>query len=48
MPFRSQAQARKLAVLTGQGKVSFKAFKEWANATKDLSKLPERLKKKKK
>ena len=47
MPFKSQAQARKLAMLTAQGKFPMKAFKEWAHATKNLAKLPEHLKKKK-
>ncbi len=43
--FRSQAQARKIAELAGQGKFPVGKFFEWANATKDLSKLPERKKK---
>lgn len=44
MSFKSQAQAKKIAKLTALGKFPMKVFKEWANATKDLSKLPERKK----
>lgn len=46
MPFKSQAQARKLAVLTAQGKFPKAKFEEFANATKNFKKLPDRLKKK--
>lgn len=46
MPFKSKSQARKLAMLTAQGKFPKKAFEEWANATKSYKRLPEKLKKK--
>jgi len=46
MPFKSKAQARKLAILTAQGKFPKKSFEEWAHATKNFKKLPERKKKK--
>lgn len=45
MPFKSKAQAKKLAVLTAQGKFPKAKFEEWANATKNYSRLPERKKK---
>lgn len=46
MPFKSKAQARKLAMLAGQGKFPMKSLYEWASATKNFKRLPERLKKK--
>lgn len=46
MPFKSQAQAKKLAILTAQGKFPMKSFREWANATPSLKKLPKKVKKK--
>ena len=45
MPFKSKAQIRKLAVLTKQGKFSKEKFMEFAHATKNAKKLPERVKK---
>ena len=46
MPFSSKAQARKFAVMAGQGKISMKTFREWSNETKNYDKLPEHKKKK--
>ena len=46
-PFRSKAQARKLAVLTAQGKFSQKAFQEWAESTVSWKSLPDKIKKQK-
>jgi len=45
MPFKSKAQARKLAVMTAKGEFPKKKFEEWANKTKSWEKLPERKKK---
>ncbi len=44
-PFKSKAQARKFAVLAGQGKISMATFREWSNATKNYKRLPEHKKK---
>ncbi len=41
--FKSQAQARKFAVLLKEGKISKAKFDEWHAATPDLTKLPERV-----
>jgi len=46
MPFKSKAQARKLAVLTAKGQFSKEKFREWAESTKNFKRLPERKKKK--
>jgi len=46
MPFKSQAQARKLAVMAAEGKISEKQFNEFARTT-NFDKLPERHKAKK-
>jgi hypothetical protein len=45
MPFVSQSQARKFALLLEQGKISQKTFDEWHAATPDVHKLPEHVKK---
>jgi len=45
MPFKSKAQARKLAVLVGKGEFPKDKFVEWDNATKSWKRLPERKKK---
>ncbi len=45
MPFVSLAQARKFAELLEAGKISQKVFDEWHNATPDIHKLPEHVKK---
>lgn len=42
MPFKSEAQRRKIAELEEQGKVKPGTFKEWNNAT-PRGKLPERI-----
>lgn len=47
MPFKSKAQARKLAVMVGKGEFPMSKFKEFANATKNYDRLPERKRKKK-
>lgn len=47
MPFKSQAQRRKLAQLVAKGEMSQETFNEWAKETGD-KKLPERVKPKKK
>jgi len=44
MPFRSKAQILKFYELHKQGKVGSQTIAEWALATKDASKLPERVK----
>lgn len=44
MAFKSKAQARKLAVLTALGKFPKEKFEEWASATKNYKRLPERKK----
>ena len=46
MPFRSKAQAKKFAQMAAKEEISMATFKEWANATKNYNKLPERKKKK--
>lgn len=43
MPFKSKAQAAKIAQLEKEGKVKKGTTKEWAKATKDIKNLPERL-----
>ncbi len=43
MPAKSKSQLRKLAELEAQGKVKPGTAKEWADATPNLSKLPERV-----
>ena len=46
MPFKSQAQMRKFASLEKEGKLPSGTFNKWKGETKDVSKLPERKKKK--
>ena len=43
MPFRSKAQMRKLAELVEEGQMSQAKFDEWAAATPNIAKLPERI-----
>lgn len=43
MPFKSEAQRRKFALLVKQGKMKQSVFDEWNNET-GSTKLPERLK----
>lgn len=43
MPFRSQAQKIKFALLLKEGKITQEVFDEWNNATGD-KKLPEHVK----
>lgn len=47
MAFKSKAQARRLAVMTARGEFPKSKFEEFANATKNYGRLPERKKKKK-
>ena len=47
MPFKSKAQMRKFGAMLSRGEISKKKFDEWAHATKNIKKLPERVKKKK-
>lgn len=47
MPLKSLAQMRKLAQLVAQGKFPAAKFHEFARATKNIDKLPERKRKKK-
>ena len=42
MPFKSKAQARKLAELEKEGKVKAGTTKKWAAETGDFEKLPDR------
>jgi hypothetical protein len=46
MPFKSKAQVGKIAILEKQGKVKKGTFKEFAKHTKNMKKLPKRVKKK--
>ena len=48
MPFKSKSQLRKFGALIKQGKMSQKVFNEWLRATKNIKRLPEMVKKKKK
>ena len=48
MPFRSKSQMRKFGAMLSRGEISKKKFDEWAHATKNIKKLPEKVKKKKK
>jgi len=43
MPFKSEAQKKKLEALVKEGKFSKEKFKEWSDATPSNKKLPERL-----
>jgi hypothetical protein len=45
MPFVSKAQVRKFHELHKQGKMSSATIAEWAMKTKNIKKLPERVKK---
>jgi len=45
MPFKSKAQARKLAMMTAKGEFPKSKFEEFARSTKNFKKLPERKKK---
>lgn len=47
MPFKSKAQFRKFLQLADEGKISKKELKQWIRETPDISKLPERVKKRK-
>ena len=42
MPFKSKAQMRKFGEMLKQGKITKDTFDEWAHATPDVEKLPER------
>ena len=48
MPFKSKAQQRKFGARLSRGEISKKKFDEWAHATKNIKKLPEKVKKNKK
>jgi len=45
MPFRSKAQIRLFAVLVAKGKMKPETMRKWLIETKNISKLPERVKK---
>lgn len=47
MPFKSKAQVRKFGHLLREGKITQEQFDEWATSTRNMKKLPERVKKKK-
>jgi hypothetical protein len=47
MPFKSKSQVRALAAKMKQGKISRQTFDEFAAATPKISKLPERVGKRK-
>lgn len=46
MPAKSKAQLREMFVLEKEGKVKKGTAKEWADATPNIKKLPEHVKKK--
>jgi len=46
MPYKSNAQRKKIHVLEAQGKISHKTVKEWDKASKGR-KLPEHVRKRK-
>ncbi len=48
MPFRSKSQLRKFGALVNRGEMSEATFKRWLEETKNVKKLPEKVKKKKK
>jgi hypothetical protein len=48
MPFKSKAQVRKFEVLLREGKISKENYDKWHAETKNIKRLPERIKKKKK
>jgi hypothetical protein len=48
MPFKSKAQARKMFVMEGRGELKKGTAEEFAHATKNIKKLPEHVKPKKK
>ncbi len=43
MPFRSKAQLRKFGAMARRGEISEEEFREWRDATPNISKLPERV-----
>lgn len=47
MPFKSKAQVGKIAILEKEGKVKKGTFKEFADATPDMKKLPKKVRNKK-
>lgn len=47
-PFKSRSQLRKFGAMVKRGEISQAKFDEWAHATKNIKKLPERVKPKKK
>ena len=47
MPFKSKAQVRKFGAMVKSGKISKATFKKWVKHTKNMKKLPKRVKKKK-
>lgn len=48
MPFKSKAQVRKFAVLLREGQITQEQHDKWHAETKNIKRLPERLKPKKK
>ena len=48
MPFKSRSQLRKFGALVNRGEMSEATFKRWLEETKNVKKLPEKVKKKKK
>lgn len=42
-PFKSKAQLRKFAQMVKTGEITQSKFDEWASATKNTKKLPERV-----
>jgi len=48
MPFKSRSQLRKFGALVNRGEMSEATFKRWLEETKNVNKLPEKVKKKKK
>ncbi len=45
MPFKSKAQMRKFGAMARRGEISKAEFEEWLRETPNVSKLPERVKK---
>lgn len=48
MPLKSKSQLRKFGAMLSRGEISKAKFDEWAHATKNIKKLPEKVKKSKK
>ncbi len=47
MPFKSKSQLRKFALMLRRGEISKATFDKWVKHTKNIKRLPEKVKKKK-